>query len=96
MTSSASQYWRDAEERRFTSLSDQPHLLKTERLAVARANIASEIDAVALLMCSLRSRYNATVPVNRLPPEIVAHIFDLAQEHWLPCIPIRNTALDGF
>ncbi|KAA1475995.1 hypothetical protein DENSPDRAFT_748347, partial [Dentipellis sp. KUC8613] len=38
-----------------------------------------EMDAVVLVICSLRTRFNATAHVNRLPPEILARIFDFVQ-----------------
>ncbi|TFY57676.1 hypothetical protein EVG20_g8448 [Dentipellis fragilis] len=48
-------------------------------MSQARRTLDLEIDAVVLLQCSLRTRYNAVTHVNRLPSEILSHIFGFIQ-----------------
>ncbi|TFY72394.1 hypothetical protein EVG20_g633 [Dentipellis fragilis] len=80
-TISALEYWRNAEEQRFAHDSDCPQsFAATEYITKTRNSLALEMDAIALVMCSLRTRFNATAHVNRLPPEILARIFDLVQD----------------
>ncbi|TFY59984.1 hypothetical protein EVG20_g7593 [Dentipellis fragilis] len=79
----ASAYWRSAEDRRFVrpSTVDQPHGRSwTDYMTETQKALALEMDAVARVMCSLRTRCNAVTHVNRLPPEVLAHIFGLLQE----------------
>ncbi|TFY53314.1 hypothetical protein EVG20_g10172 [Dentipellis fragilis] len=41
--------------------------------------LALEMDAVVQVLCSLHVCYNALAPVNRLPPEVLAHVFSFLQ-----------------
>ncbi|TFY58188.1 hypothetical protein EVG20_g8251 [Dentipellis fragilis] len=80
---SASEYWRNAEEQRFTQI-DLQNVSRPCRLADMRRTLDLEMDAVAKVLCSLRFRYNAATPVNQLPPELLTKIFSILQTIDLP------------
>lgn len=39
------------------------------------AELDSEIERTSLYLSSLKERRNALIPVSRLPPEIITHVF---------------------
>ncbi|TFY58189.1 hypothetical protein EVG20_g8250 [Dentipellis fragilis] len=79
VASSASEYWRNAEEKRFVR-QVRSSSSWTEHAADTRRTLMLEMDAVTLLLCSLRTRYNAVAHINRLSSEILAHIFSFLQK----------------
>ncbi|KAA1475984.1 hypothetical protein DENSPDRAFT_842845 [Dentipellis sp. KUC8613] len=77
---SASEYWCIAEEKRFVRLPNRPYRSWEDHSGEVKKALALEMDAVSMVMCSLRARFNAVAHVNRLPPEILAHVFSLLQK----------------
>ncbi|TFY59408.1 hypothetical protein EVG20_g7799 [Dentipellis fragilis] len=76
---SAVEYWDKAERDRFASQRGSI-TIKTRDIPDARKEIELEMEAVKLVMSSLRTRYNALAFVNRLPSEVLAHIFQCVRE----------------
>uniref|UniRef100_A0A4Y9XWP3 F-box domain-containing protein n=1 Tax=Dentipellis fragilis TaxID=205917 RepID=A0A4Y9XWP3_9AGAM len=77
---SASEYWCNAERQRFVNPMKPPRNQNwTHYVTEEHKALAFEMDAVARVLGSLRSRYNAVSLVNRLPPEILVHIFSFLQ-----------------
>ncbi|TFY72377.1 hypothetical protein EVG20_g629 [Dentipellis fragilis] len=83
---SASEYWRSAEEQRFAHLPKSPNRSWAKHSADVKKTLDLEMDAVSMVMCSLRTRFNAIAHVNRLPPEVLVHVFSLLQEEDPPRI----------
>ncbi|KAA1475936.1 hypothetical protein DENSPDRAFT_806456, partial [Dentipellis sp. KUC8613] len=83
-TASAADYWRSAAEQRLLHSYDQPHCWQGKNLKDVQSALALEIDVVAALLCSLRTRYNAAAPVNRLPPEVLTNIFGILKKVDIP------------
>ncbi|KAA1475925.1 hypothetical protein DENSPDRAFT_842810 [Dentipellis sp. KUC8613] len=79
-TSSAPVYSLSAEERLFTQPHNQPHRSWSDHAADVRRVLNLEIDATVAQLCSLRTHYNSVAHVNRLPTELLAHIFGFVQE----------------
>ncbi|TFY59406.1 hypothetical protein EVG20_g7797 [Dentipellis fragilis] len=71
---SAVEYWDKAERDRFTSQHGSI-VIKTPDIPDAREELEVEMKAVELVMSTLRTRYNSLALVNRLPSEVLAHIF---------------------
>ncbi len=67
-------YWCDAEKARFVA-QDVSVTIGAEYFPDARKTVELEIEAVALVLSSLRTRYNNLTSVNRLPPEVYSRIF---------------------
>ncbi|TFY59749.1 hypothetical protein EVG20_g7672 [Dentipellis fragilis] len=69
-------------------------MIKTRDIPDARKEIELEMEAVKLVMSSLRTRYNALAFVNRLPSEVLAHIFQCVREaHMLEYTPFNTCAM---
>ncbi|KAA1475935.1 hypothetical protein DENSPDRAFT_454542 [Dentipellis sp. KUC8613] len=85
---------------------NQPHRSWSDHIVTVRKALDLEISAVTVQLCSLRTRYNDVAHVNRLPSEILAHIFGYLQDldkprynlGWLQvthvCHQWRTAALD--
>ncbi|TFY58185.1 hypothetical protein EVG20_g8247 [Dentipellis fragilis] len=92
VTSSAAEYWRNAEEQRLLHSYSQSHYSwKGSNATAVQKALALEIDAVGALLCSLRTRYNAVAPISRLPPEVLTTIFGILKK----LDPPPNTKPDG-
>ncbi|KAA1477645.1 hypothetical protein DENSPDRAFT_829031 [Dentipellis sp. KUC8613] len=76
---SASDYWTSAEKVRFTQQDGSCAGTPTDVLDTRRA-LELEINSIVLLMSSVCARFNALCPVNRLPPETLAHIFHFLRD----------------
>ncbi|KAA1477614.1 hypothetical protein DENSPDRAFT_875320 [Dentipellis sp. KUC8613] len=84
---SATDYWRNAEKARPSCLHGS--VILSRDVPGAREALELEMEAVRLVMSSLRARYNSLTPINRLPPEILVNIF-----HFLRLVhPPVNTDL---
>ncbi|KAA1475942.1 hypothetical protein DENSPDRAFT_454654 [Dentipellis sp. KUC8613] len=71
---SAVEYWGKAERDRFTS-PDGYVALDAGDIPDARKELQLEMQAIKLMMSSVRTRYNALALVNRLPSEVLARMF---------------------
>ncbi|TFY68941.1 hypothetical protein EVG20_g3355 [Dentipellis fragilis] len=80
---SALEYWSEAEKSRF-NLQDGPGGIEPRDPSEARKMLDLEMEAVELVMSSLRTRCNALVPVNRLPSEVLVHVFYLLRRIYVP------------
>ncbi|KAA1477620.1 hypothetical protein DENSPDRAFT_844791 [Dentipellis sp. KUC8613] len=78
-TVSAAEYWVNAEKARFTQ-QDGPCAETPKDVVDTRRSLELEINSVGLLMSSVCARFNAIAPVNRLPPETLAHIFHFVRD----------------
>ncbi|TFY68947.1 hypothetical protein EVG20_g3349 [Dentipellis fragilis] len=76
---SATEYWVNAENARFTQQDGSCAETPTDILDTRRA-LELEINSIGLLMSSVSARLNALAPVNRLPPETFAHIFHFLRD----------------
>ncbi|KAA1477618.1 hypothetical protein DENSPDRAFT_616406 [Dentipellis sp. KUC8613] len=73
------EYWSNAEKARFIS-QDRSHVKSPADALDARRALDDELDAVVLVISSIRARYNALSPVNHLPPETLAHVFHFLRD----------------
>ncbi|KAA1475915.1 hypothetical protein DENSPDRAFT_842803 [Dentipellis sp. KUC8613] len=79
---SASEYWQDSEKRRLLHVSascGNPCPPGHSGVHDMRSVLALEMDAVKKVLSSLSIRYNSLSPANRLPSEILVHIFTFLQ-----------------
>ncbi|KAA1475943.1 hypothetical protein DENSPDRAFT_842825 [Dentipellis sp. KUC8613] len=83
---SAVEYWDKAEGDRFISQHGST-VIKTPDIPDARAELEAEMEAVKLVMCSLRTRHNALAFVNRLPSEVLAQIFEWVRKAYMDSSP---------
>ncbi|TFY68939.1 hypothetical protein EVG20_g3356 [Dentipellis fragilis] len=89
-TVSATEYWANAERSRFAG-QHESDILGTREIPDVRKSLELEVEAVGLVMSSLRTRLNSLTSVNRLAPEILAYIFSLLRADDPPLADYENS-----
>ncbi|KAA1475973.1 hypothetical protein DENSPDRAFT_842837, partial [Dentipellis sp. KUC8613] len=89
---SALEYWDKVEGDRCISQHGST-VIKTPDIPDARAELEAEMEAVKLVMCSLRTRHNTLAFVNRVPSEVLVQIFEWVRKAYMDRSPHNSHRL---
>ncbi|KAA1474729.1 hypothetical protein DENSPDRAFT_841353 [Dentipellis sp. KUC8613] len=70
-----SDFWASVADRRFASVEDPSRAVGNASERSILAALEQDIEDIGRMRCLFMQRRNAHVPIGRLPPEVLAHIF---------------------